>query len=57
MQGTNAYLLNNAGQYVHKWTSQYCPGRADYLMTNGHYFRECSVQYNAFHRWRRRRSP
>ena len=44
MQGTNAYLLNNAGQYVHKWTSQYCPGRGDYLMTNGHYFRECSVQ-------------
>ncbi len=44
MQGTNAYLLNNAGQYVHKWTSQYCPGRGDYLMTNGHYFRECSVR-------------
>jgi len=44
MQGTNAYLLNDAGQYVHKWTSAYCPGRGDYLMTNGHYFRECSVQ-------------
>ena len=43
MQGTNAYLLNDAGQYVHKWSSQYCPGRGDYLMTNGHYFRECSV--------------
>ena len=23
MQGTNAYLLNNAGQYVHTWTSPY----------------------------------
>ena len=44
MQGTNAYLLNNAGQSVHKWTSQYCPGRADYLLENGHYIRECSVQ-------------
>ena len=44
MQGTNAYLLNNAGQCVHKWTSQYCPGRADYLLENGHYIRECSVQ-------------
>ena len=43
MQGTNTYLLNNAGQYVHKWTSRYNPGRADYLMTNGHLIRACAI--------------
>ena len=43
MQGTNTYLLNNAGQYVHKWTSQFCPGRADYLLENGHLMRACSL--------------
>ena len=44
MQGKDAYLLNSAGQYVHKWTSPNPPGRADYLLDDGHYFRECSVQ-------------
>ena len=43
MQGKTAYLLNNAGQYVHSWTSSYTPGRADCLLENGHYLRECSV--------------
>ena len=43
MQSTNTYLLNNAGQYVHKWTSAYNPGRADYLLTNGHLLRACSA--------------
>ncbi|MCX7006287.1 MAG: aryl-sulfate sulfotransferase, partial [Kiritimatiellaeota bacterium] len=43
MQGTTAYLLNNAGQYVHSWTSFYTPGRADCLLDNGHYLRMCSV--------------
>jgi formylglycine-generating enzyme required for sulfatase activity len=43
MQGADTYLLNNAGQYVHKWSSQYNPGRADYLMTNGHLMRACAI--------------
>ena len=43
MQGNNTYLLNNAGQYVHQWTSTYNPGRAEYLMTNGHLLRTCSL--------------
>ena len=47
MQGNNTYLLNNAGQYVHKWTSQYCPGRADYLMTNGHLLPRMFRAFNA----------
>jgi len=43
MQGKTAYLLNNAGQYVHSWTSTYTPGRAECLLENGHYLRMCSV--------------
>ena len=43
MHQTNTYLINNEGQYVHKWTSTYEPGRAAYLMENGHLFRACMV--------------
>ena len=43
MQANDTYLINNAGQFVHKWTSAYNPGRADYLLENGHLMRECSV--------------
>jgi formylglycine-generating enzyme required for sulfatase activity len=43
MHSTNTYLINNAGQYVHKWTSTYQPGRADYLLENGHLMRACMV--------------
>ncbi|HVM61955.1 MAG TPA: DUF1566 domain-containing protein [Verrucomicrobiae bacterium] len=43
MQGYGTYLLNNAGQYVHMWTSQYNPGRGDYLTTDGHLMRTCAL--------------
>ena len=43
MQGNNTYLLNNSGQYVHRWTSSYNPGRAEYLTPEGHLLRTCSV--------------
>ncbi|NJD10517.1 MAG: PKD domain-containing protein [Gemmatimonadetes bacterium] len=33
------YLLNNAGQYVHKWTAVGEPGRSSYLLENGHLIR------------------
>ena len=39
MHHTNTYLLNNAGEVVHRWVSTYEPGRSAYLMTNGHLFR------------------
>ncbi|MEI6647319.1 MAG: DUF1566 domain-containing protein, partial [bacterium] len=39
MHDKTTYLLNNQGQYVHKWVSEYEPGRASYLMENGHMFR------------------
>ena len=44
MHHTNTYLLNNAGEVVHLWTSTYEPGRSAYLMTNGHLFRAGMVK-------------
>ena len=44
MHHTNTYLLNNAGEVVHRWTSTYEPGRSAYLMTNGHLFRAGMVK-------------
>ena len=44
MHHTNTYLINNAGEVVHAWTSAYEPGRSAYLMTNGHMFRAGMVK-------------
>jgi sugar lactone lactonase YvrE/formylglycine-generating enzyme required for sulfatase activity len=44
MHHTNTYMLNNAGEVVHVWTSTYEPGRSAYLMTNGHLFRAGMVK-------------
>ena len=43
MQGNDTYLINNNGQYVHRWTSGYNPGRSEYLTPDGHLLRTCSV--------------
>ncbi len=43
MHSTYTYLLNNAGQYVHKWKSTGEPGRSSYLLENGHLIRASSV--------------
>ncbi len=43
IHSTNTYLINNAGQYVHKWTNTGEPGRASYLLENGHLMRACAV--------------
>ena len=43
MHSTNTYLLNNAGQVVHKWTNTGEPGRSSYLLENGHLVRSCAV--------------
>ena len=47
MQANTTYLINNAGQYVHQWTSTYNPGRSEYLMPNGHLLRTCSLGFGA----------
>ncbi len=43
MHSTNTYLLNNAGQYVHKWNNTGEPGRSSYLLENGHLIRSCAI--------------
>ena len=43
MHNTTTYLLNNAGQYVRKWTSKYEPGRSAYLLENGNMIRACMI--------------
>ena len=44
MHYTNTYLINNAGEYVHSWTSAYEPGRSAYLLENGHMIRACMTK-------------
>jgi formylglycine-generating enzyme required for sulfatase activity len=43
MHNTHTWLLNNAGQYVHQWTSTGEPGRSSYLLENGHLIRASAV--------------
>ena len=43
MHSTHTYLLNNAGQYVHQWTSTGEPGRSSYLLENGDLIRASAV--------------
>ncbi|MCP4551983.1 MAG: T9SS type A sorting domain-containing protein [Bacteroidetes bacterium] len=35
IKSTETYLINNCGEKVHSWTSQYQPGLSCYLMENG----------------------
>lgn len=37
--GTNSYLLNNCGEVVKEWDSNYPPGNAVYLLPNGNLLR------------------
>ncbi|MEI6175759.1 MAG: DUF1566 domain-containing protein [Verrucomicrobiota bacterium] len=43
MHYKKTYLINNAGEVVHRWSSAYEPGRAAYLMENGHMIRACMI--------------
>ena len=43
MHSTKTYLLNNAGEVVHRWSSTYEPGRSAYLLENGHMIRACMI--------------
>ena len=38
------YLINNAGQVVHSWKSEYEPGQVVHLLPNGHLVRACMVR-------------
>jgi len=41
---TETYLINNCGEKVHKWSSQYLPGLSSYLMDNGTLLRTGRIQ-------------
>lgn len=41
---TATYLINNDGQIVHHWQSEYEPGQTVYLLPNGHLLRSCMVK-------------
>ncbi|MEI7729927.1 MAG: aryl-sulfate sulfotransferase [Verrucomicrobiota bacterium] len=38
------YLMDNQGQVIHQWKSQYEPGQSVYLLTNGHLIRACMLR-------------
>lgn len=38
-----AYLIDNCGNWVHKWTTNYVPGASTYLLENGNLLRTCRV--------------
>ena len=38
------YLMNNAGQVVHSWKSEYEPGQVVHLLPNGHLIRACMLK-------------
>ena len=43
LHSTATYLLDNAGNYVHKWISTGEPGRSSYLLENGHMIRASAM--------------
>jgi hypothetical protein len=43
LHSTYTYLLDNEGNYVHRWKSTGEPGRSSYLAENGHMFRASSM--------------
>lgn len=42
-KSTTTYLLDNEGQIVHTWKSDYFPGRYCYLLENGHLLRGAQI--------------
>lgn len=40
---TETYLINNCGEVVNQWTSQYPPGNSVYLLEDGSLLRACNV--------------
>jgi formylglycine-generating enzyme required for sulfatase activity len=43
-QNTITYLIDNNGQVVHSWKSNYPPGQSAYLLPNGHLMRAATTQ-------------
>ena len=45
---TNVYLMDNAGQIVHQWKTEYYPGQSVYLKPNGNLLHTCMVRSRSF---------
>ncbi|MEI7732897.1 MAG: SUMF1/EgtB/PvdO family nonheme iron enzyme [Verrucomicrobiota bacterium] len=45
---TNIFLINNAGQILHQWHSQYYPGQSVYLKPNGNLLHPCMTRNRSF---------
>jgi len=46
----STYLMNNEGQIVHSWDSEYEPGQSVYLLPNGHLLHCCFTRNKGFTR-------
>ena len=40
---TETYLINNCGEVINQWSSNYPPGNAVYLLENGNLLRACQI--------------
>ena len=45
-RSTTTYLINNSGNIIYKWESNYLVARSVYLLENGHLLRCCSPGFN-----------
>ena len=45
---TNVYLMDNAGQIVHQWKTEYYPGQSVYLKPNGNLLHTCMTRNRSF---------
>lgn len=43
---TETYLINNCGEVINQWTSDYPPGNAVYLLEDGSLLRACKIENN-----------
>ena len=48
MQSTTTYLMNNEGNFVYSWESDYNPGLSVYLLESGNLLRTASVRNTVF---------
>ncbi|MGA2501374.1 MAG: SUMF1/EgtB/PvdO family nonheme iron enzyme, partial [Tepidisphaeraceae bacterium] len=45
---TSVYLMDNAGQMVHQWKTEYFPGQSVYLKPNGNLLHPCMTRNRSF---------
>ncbi len=48
LSDSTTYLINNCGQLVHKWQSNFKPGLSAYLLSDGSLLKPCQINNNVF---------